>query len=92
VAISARVRGGDVELRVTDDGSGIDPERVPGVLAGAGGGIGISNVDARLRATFGERYALQIDSQPGRGTTVVMTVPNLTGSDARTLSAAGVSE
>ena len=42
---------------------GIEPERVPAVLAGAGGGIGLSNVDARLRATFGERYALRIESR-----------------------------
>src|SRR5438067_7059918 len=79
VAITARVVGGDVELRVVDDGVGIEPERVPAVLAGAGGGIGLSNVDARLRATFGEGYALRIESQPGAGTTAVMTVPNLQG-------------
>jgi two-component system LytT family sensor kinase len=79
VEITARVCGGDVDLRITDDGRGIDPERVPAVLAGAGGGIGVSNVDARLRATFGERYALQIDSRVGEGTTAVMTVPNLCG-------------
>ena len=54
--ITARVVGGDIELRVSDDGSGIEPERMPALLAGAGGGIGLSNVDARLRATFGERY------------------------------------
>jgi two-component system LytT family sensor kinase len=68
-----------VELRVNDDGIGIAPERVPAVLAGAGGGIGLSNVDARLRATFGERYALAIESRLGRGTTAIMTVPNLRG-------------
>ena len=45
------------------------------MLAGAGGGIGVSNVDARLRATFGERYALRIESELGAGTTTVMTVP-----------------
>ncbi len=87
IAITAHVSGGDMELRVSDDGSGIEPERVPALLAGAGGGIGLSNVDARLRATFGERYALRIDSQPGEGTTVVMTVPNLAGADARRASA-----
>jgi two-component system LytT family sensor kinase len=79
IAIEARVTGGDMELRVSDDGNGIDPQRVPALLAGSGGGIGLSNVDARLRATFGERYALRIDTAPGRGTTVVMTVPNLAG-------------
>ena len=59
--------------------AGSTPERVPAVLAGAGGGIGLSNVDARLRATFGERYALRIESRVGDGTTAIMTVPHLRG-------------
>jgi two-component system, LytTR family, sensor kinase len=79
VAITARLQNGDVELRISDDGVGIAPARVRAVLAGAGGGIGLSNVDARLRATFGERYALRIESEQGKGTTTVMTVPNLRG-------------
>jgi two-component system LytT family sensor kinase len=79
VAITATIVDGDIELRVTDDGVGIEPERVSQVLAGAGGGIGVSNVDARLRATFGERYALRIESELGAGTTTVMTVPHLRG-------------
>ena len=79
VTISAQIAGGDVELRVTDDGVGIEPERLGAVLAGAGGGIGVSNVDGRLRATFGERYALRIESDLGEGTTAVMTVPHLRG-------------
>ena len=82
VEVTARVDRDDVVLAVTDDGSGIAPERVPAVLAGAGGGIGLSNVDARLRATFGERYALRIESALGEGTTALMTVPNLQGERA----------
>ena len=88
--IEARVVHGDVELSVSDDGSGIEPELVPLVLAGAGGGIGLSNVDARLRATFGDRYALRIDSHVGEGTTAIMTVPNLRGeTSSRDLAVAG---
>ena len=79
MTIAGRLLGDDVELRVIDDGAGIEPERTASVLAGTGGGIGLSNVDARLRATFGERYALRVESQPGEGTTAVMTVPNLRG-------------
>ncbi len=82
VAIKARTVGGDVELTVSDDGIGIARDRLDAVLAGAGGGIGVSNVDARLRATFGEQYALRIESDVGRGTTAVMTVPNLRGETA----------
>ena len=87
VTISSCVCDGDVQLRVSDDGSGIAPERVSQVLAGAGGGIGLSNVDARLRATFGERYGLRIESQLGHGTTVTMSVPNLTGESAAAIGA-----
>jgi len=83
VAISAQRVGGDVEIRVADDGVGIEPERLEAVLAGAGGGIGVSNVDARLRATFGEPYALRIESNVSQGTTAVMTVPNLQGEIAQ---------
>jgi two-component system, LytTR family, sensor kinase len=83
VVISSRIVRGDVELRVSDDGVGIEPERLEAVLAGAGGGIGVSNVDARLRATFGERYALKIESDLGQGTTALMTVPYLRGEVAQ---------
>jgi two-component system LytT family sensor kinase len=82
ITIESQVVGRDVQLRVSDDGSGIAPARVDAVLAGAGGGIGLSNVDARLRATFGDRHALRIESELGAGTTVVMTVPNLVGAQA----------
>ena len=81
VVIEARVAGEDIELRVSDDGSGIEPARLPGLLAGAGGGIGLSNVDRRLRATFGERYALRLESELGHGTTAIMTVPHLAGEE-----------
>src|SRR5450755_1279562 len=77
IRIVGRVIGPDVELRVSDDGSGIEPARVAAVLAGAGGGIGLANVDGRLRATFGEQYALRIESRADEGTTAVMTVPCL---------------
>ncbi len=91
IEIAGRRVNGDVELRVSDDGTGIEPERVPVVLSGAGGGIGLSNVDARLRASFGEQYALRIESEPGSGTTVVMTVPNFAATEPRAgLSAAGL--
>ena len=37
----------DVELRVIDDGVGMDPERAAGILGGDGGGIGLHNVQTR---------------------------------------------
>jgi two-component system LytT family sensor kinase len=67
--------GSDVELRVIDDGVGMSAERAREVLAGNGGGIGLANVQARLRGSFGPEYGLEIVSEPGAGTTVTMTLP-----------------
>jgi two-component system LytT family sensor kinase len=73
VAIEGRDLGTDVELRVSDDGDGIDPERAAAALAGRGPGIGLGNVHGRLQSTFGEGYGLMVED--GDGTTVVMTLP-----------------
>ncbi len=75
VEIIARDIGTDVELLVTDDGVGMEPGRGAALLAGEGGGVGLMNVQARLQATFGPEYGLEIDSTLGGGTTVTMTLP-----------------
>jgi two-component system LytT family sensor kinase len=67
--------GVDVELRIRDDGAGMEPGLARAALAGDGRGIGLSNVHARLQATFGPEYGLEIESAPGEGTTVVMSLP-----------------
>jgi two-component system LytT family sensor kinase len=73
VEICGQDLGHDVELRITDDGPGMaDPDAV---LAGRGDGVGLVNVDGRLRHTFGESYGLVVHSAVGKGTTVVLTVP-----------------
>jgi two-component system LytT family sensor kinase len=73
VSIEGRDLGADVELRVSDDGAGIDPGRAAAALAGGGPGIGLGNVHGRLQSTFGEGYGLVVED--GDGTTVVMTLP-----------------
>jgi two-component system LytT family sensor kinase len=82
ITIRAVSRGQDVELSVTDDGDGFTPGGVDLALRGAGGGIGLVNVDGRLRSTFGESYALRVETAPGAGTSVVMTVPGVATRDA----------
>ena len=34
------------------------------------GGVGLQNVDQRLKLHFGENYQMKIDSVPSKGTTV----------------------
>src|SRR5215217_1216129 len=73
IAIAGIDLGADVELRVSDDGAGIDPQRADAALAGRGPGIGLGNVHGRLQSTFGAGYGLVVEN--GDGTTVVMTLP-----------------
>ncbi len=85
ITIRAITTGDHVELSVIDDGVGFAVGRGDLPRSAAGGGIGLANVDGRLRSTFGEPYRLRIDSTPGIGTTVAMTVP---ASSAATLRVA----
>jgi two-component system LytT family sensor kinase len=77
VSIVARDAGTECLITVEDDGVGIDPA----VLArddddtDAGQHVGLANVDERLRAVFGDRYGLVVDTALGAGTKVSMRVP-----------------
>ena len=70
VRVRAHPASGGTEIVVSDDGVGF----VPGHRAG-GNGIGMDNVDQRLRKLFGPGSALQVTSVPGEGTTVAFHVP-----------------
>jgi PAS domain S-box-containing protein len=62
----SRIANG-VRLRITDDGRGFDPDRVPA------GHLGLTGMQARA-TKIGARFACR--SVPGEGTTVEVTVPN----------------
>jgi len=88
--LASKIGGGTVVLRarvepltrmtrvvVRDDGVGMDAAtlrraRSPG---GSDGGVGLRNIEQRLATLFGERYALDVTSAPGEGTTVDLRVP-----------------
>ena len=75
IEIIGREIGTDAELLVRDDGVGIANGRATELLAGEGGGVGLANVQTRLRTSFGADYGLEIESRTGEGTTVTMTLP-----------------
>jgi two-component system LytT family sensor kinase len=64
-------------ISIEDDGVGEDPERVRRALAGDTSldSIGLGNVDARLRSTYGDDYGLVVETAPGAGTRVIVRVP-----------------
>jgi two-component system sensor histidine kinase YesM len=69
-------------LEVTDNGSGMSEEQLEEVRARvtdtqSSGGIGLRNVDERIRLYFGDMYGLHIESKWQVGTTVRITLPAL---------------
>lgn len=78
VTISARDAGAEAVVTVEDDGVGMDPELLRAVLRGehpAGSGIGLSNVDERLRQVYGAEHGLVIETGVGAGMKVTVRIP-----------------
>ena len=75
ITITSRLRDdGHAVIEVVDDGLGMTEERLRGAL---GGGIGLSNVNERLRTIYGAHYQLKLKSVPGQGTSVSLEIPEL---------------
>jgi len=74
IRIRSQLTDGRLRLVVEDDGVGI-PESTMAKLFEQG--IGISNVNERLKVVFGNDYRMWIDSQPGKGTRTEIEIPDL---------------
>jgi len=83
--LSSKVEGGTIRIRtwrtgsrlcltVEDDGVGI-PDAKLATLTDRG--IGVSNVQERLKVLFGHEYRMWIESQPGKGARIQIEVPEL---------------
>ena len=83
--LSSKIEGGTVWLRtrraegrlhlvVEDNGVGIAEAKLAKMLEK---GIGVSNVNERLKVLFGADYRMFIDSHPGKGTRIEIEVPEL---------------
>ncbi len=76
ILVRAERRAGAVLIEVVDDGLGMPAERLAVALQG---GIGLSNVNERLRVIYGEHCQLRLRSTPGEGTSVSMELPDILG-------------
>jgi two-component system LytT family sensor kinase len=83
--LAPRLEGGEIHIRtshadgrlaieVEDNGIGIPPERLRDLQ---GEGIGISNVQERLKVLYGQDFRLDIKSEHGRGTLIRIEIPEL---------------
>lgn len=88
LTITAADGGSEALISVEDDGAGMAAETLARTLAGdlaelaeltgdapRAPGIGLRNVDERLRQVYGDAYGLVIETAPGAGTKVHVRVP-----------------
>ena len=80
IEITVKPDGNDILLIVADDGIGMEPEQVAALLQNEPSdrtGIGVKNVNDRLRIYFGADYGISIESAPYEGTTVTIRTPRV---------------
>ncbi len=88
--ICVKVYREDAELwfRISDNGLGMTEEQTRSLLdeqnhisSKRGSGIGVKNVNERIRLYFGESYGLAIWSEPDEGTVITIHLPALAYSE-----------
>jgi two-component system LytT family sensor kinase len=75
IRVRTSLSGGRLNLLVEDDGVGIPETRLSTLFEQ---GIGVSNVNERLKVLFGQDYRMWIDSKPGEGTRTGIEIPEVT--------------
>ena len=68
-------QNGHAIIDVIDNGVGVSRRTRP--IGCTAGGIGLRNVNERLRVIYGANYQLQLDSVPGEGTCARIVIPEL---------------
>ena len=72
ITISSERTNGHTVIEVIDDGLGMTTDNPQ-----PGTGIGLRNVDERLRVIYGANYRLKLSSTPGKGTCARIEIPEL---------------
>lgn len=76
IIIRAYRRNKRICFEVEDNGTGIDRKKLEGLTSGkTDTGFGIFNVDERIRLAYGQEYGVQIQSDPGSGTRILIEIP-----------------
>ena len=82
INIKISAAAGDISIEITDNGTGMPREqadlinsRLTSGDATSEGGIGLKNVNERIRLYFGQEYGLKVISEEGRYTSVIIHIP-----------------
>ncbi|MFD2215749.1 cache domain-containing sensor histidine kinase [Metabacillus endolithicus] len=88
ILLHAYIKGNDFLITIEDNGEGMDEESLKNLRSklrlnsdsitvqnkSGFSSLGISNVYERMRMTFGDTFHMEIESEKGKGTKVVMSV------------------
>ncbi len=89
VKLRSRLISGKFQILVEDDGVGIPESKLATLFEQ---GIGVSNVNERLKVLFGDEYKMWIDSRLGEGTSTGIELPEqVSGTVVRVESLVGSS-
>ena len=81
ILVKGYEKDGDIYLEVQDNGLGMPEEEAAKLLTESsrerkrGSGVGLINVDSRIRLRFGKEYGLLIESHPDEGMKVTIHIP-----------------
>ncbi|OKK15143.1 histidine kinase [Streptomyces sp. CB00455] len=79
ITITARDAGAEAVITVEDNGIGMDPAVLRRILAGeavgSSSGIGLTNVDERIRQVYGDAYGPVMETGVGAGMKVTLRIP-----------------
>ena len=64
-----------IEIVLRDNGCGFDPNTITHKNKNRLGGIGVKNVDQRIKLHYGSPYGVRVESQPGKGTICHVMIP-----------------
>ncbi|KEQ44777.1 HAMP domain protein [Streptococcus mitis] len=74
IKVSVQKQDSGLVIRIEDDGVGFQDASDSSQSQLKRGGVGLQNVDQRLKLHFGEDYQMKIDSIPSKGTTVELYI------------------
>jgi two-component system LytT family sensor kinase len=75
LTIRVQPHGDEVVIAIADQGPGLHPPPRGGRAGEGGKGLGLRNVDERLRKTYGEEHGLEIAANEPRGAVVTIRIP-----------------
>lgn len=91
IVVGGQKVGEDIIITVSDNGMGIPENEIPLLLTNTdrvhkkGSGVGLVNVNNRIKILFGERYGLHIESELDEGTVVTIKIPAIVYSEENRL-------